>query len=86
MKADAHVILDPKPSGWRIIEILFDYLTVVDIAWFDSTHKLASLLRGLRREFVVRSTWQQNRQIIFRCSQLQKLYVILPEPFTYNPG
>ena len=52
---NTHYILAPQPSGWRIIEMIFDYLAVVDVTRFDNTHVLASLLKGARRQFVVRS-------------------------------
>ena len=48
-------IYSPQPSGWRIIEMIFDYLTVWDVTRFDNAHKLASLLKGIRRQIIVRS-------------------------------
>ena len=52
---NTHYILAPQTSGWRLIEMIFDYLTVADVTRFDNTHVLASLLRGIRRSFVIRS-------------------------------
>ena len=42
-----------EAAGWNIIASVSEYLDVVSITRFDSAHRSASLMRGVRRTFRV---------------------------------
>ena len=53
MELAPKTIMAPQTAGWKTIGILYDYLTAVDISKFDTTHNLASKMRGVAREFII---------------------------------